>query len=237
LGPVTETFGVIHPASWLEFFRYVTEKYDGILYPEFDDRNLKEILIPKVMSAPQGQYDVHFHPHHQGAEVSEWGPEDEKLPEGTEPYYLRANTGPRWLLGGVMSRPFITTKQSDGRFAISSIESSSRLAANPFSKKLSFPRTHHCFCVLEGAVEFDVDGFAPAKLTEGETVFIAKGAAFSLKFLSKYVRIWTFTSGDGVETLIHEAGKPFQGFVLPDSADEVDEQKVKSVCEKLGVVA
>lgn len=229
-------FGVIHPASWLEFFRYITEQFDGILYPEHDSRNLAQILIPKIMAA-QGKYDVHFHRDHVGAEVSEWDAEDEKLPEGTEPYYLRANTGPRWILGGVMSRPFITTKQSDGRFAISSIESSSRLeGSNPLSRKMSFPKTHHCLCLLEGVAEFSVEGYQPTKLTDGESIFISKGTKFSIKFASKFVRIWSFTSGDGVETLIQEAGKPLEGYVLPDSAEPVDDAAVNSLAEKLGAV-
>lgn len=31
---------------------------------------------------------------------------------GVEPYYLRADTGPSYLLGGVLSRPFITTNRA-----------------------------------------------------------------------------------------------------------------------------
>lgn len=234
LGPTTETFGLITPASWLDFFRYIAEKYDGILYPEFDDRNLKEILIPKVMAA-KGKYDVHFHPHHQGCEVSEWDADDEKLPDGNLPYYLKANTGPRWLLGGVVSRPFITTKQSAGKFAISSIESSSRYGASVFEKQMVFPKVHHCLSIMEGALEVTVEDLAPCVLREGETIFVAAGTPFSLKFASKFVRVWSFTSGDGIEALVHDAGKPYEGYAIPDSPSVVEEDLLEKAREKLGV--
>ncbi len=89
----------------MDFFRYIGEERNSIILPEDDDRPLLDILIPKVMAA-KGKYDVVFHPTHQGCDLSEWDAEDEKLPDGPEPYYLHANTGPRWMLGGVMSRPF-----------------------------------------------------------------------------------------------------------------------------------
>ncbi|KAK7509523.1 cupin domain protein [Phyllosticta citriasiana] len=234
LGPATETFGLITPASWLNFFRYVAEKYDGILYPEFDDRNLKEILIPKIMAA-KGQFDVHFHPHHEGCAVSEWDADDEKLPNGSLPYYLRANTGPRWLLGGVLSRPFITTRQSAGKFAISSIESSSRYGSSVFDNKMTFPSVHHCLSIVEGALEVTVEDLTPCVLREGETIFIAAGTPFALKFASKFVRVWSFTSGDGIEAFVHEAGEPWKGYAIPDSAGAVDEAALEKVREKLGV--
>lgn len=97
-------------------------------------------------------YDVSFHPKHQGCEVGEWSSSDETLPETTVPYYLRANT------------------------------------------------------------------------------------AFSLRFGSKFVRLWSFTSGDGIESLIHEAGAPFKGYVLPDQAETVDQSKVQAACEKSNIV-
>ena len=144
--------------------------------PELDSRNLLEHLIPKVMAA-KGQYDVHFHPKHVGVEVTPLTKEDEVLPQGAEPYYLRANTGPRWLLGGVLSRPFITTAQSEGKFAISSIESSDAYDEenNPFARRVVFEKTHHCFVVVEGKAELSVGEFAPTIVTEGETVFVGKG--------------------------------------------------------------
>lgn len=235
LGPHTETYGLVTPGEWVDFFRYISEEYDGILLPEFDQRNLVEILIPKVMAA-KGKYDVVFHPKHQGCEVSDWDANDEKLPEGTEPYFLRANTGSRWILGGVLSRPFITTKQSGGKFAISSIESSSKLEPTPFGQSMKFPNVHHLLVVFEGTLEVTVSGCAPCRITEGEVIFLPANTAFSLKFASKFVRLWSFSSGDGIDDLIHQAGKSFEGFVIPDKPVPWDEGNYKEIFKKLNVV-
>lgn len=122
IGPHTELSGLITPGDWVDFFRYVSEPYEGLLVPENDNRDLKSLLIPKVIAA-KGQFDVVFQPDYKPPELGEWKKEDEELPGSQQGYFLRANTGPRWMLGGVMSRPFVTTKQSNGVCAISSIES------------------------------------------------------------------------------------------------------------------
>lgn len=235
LGPSTETFGLITPAHWIDFFRYVSEPYAGIHYPEQDDRNLAAILIPKVMAA-KGQYDVHFHPHHVSAPVTDWDEDDERLPESSAPYYLKHNTGPRWLLGGVLARPFATTKQTAGRFAIASVEGSRRHdGKNPFAKGVVFPKTHHCLAVVEGTLVVEVEGVQPVEAREGETVFVAAGERFALRFGSKFVRVWSFTSGDGIESVVIGAGKSLKGFVLPDEVDEVDAAALKKTCGELGI--
>lgn len=223
------------PGGWVDFFRYISEEYDGILLPEFDQRNLVDILIPKVMAA-RGKYDVVFHPTHQGCETSNWDADDEKLPNRMEPYFLRANTGSRWILGGVLSRPFITTKQSGGKFAISSIESSSKLEPSPFGQSVKFPNVHHLLAVFEGTLEVTVSGSASCRITEGEVIFLPANTAFSLTFASKFVRLWSFSSGDGIDDLIHRAGKPFEGFVIPDKPVSWDEASYKEICKSLNLV-
>ena len=122
VGPHTELQGLITPGDWVDFFRYVSEPYEGILVPESDNRDLKSLLIPKVMAA-KGKFDVVFQPHYVPPEVSDWTKEDEKLPEGHQGYFLRANTGPRWMLGGVMSRPFVRRNRAPAfvRFRASSL--------------------------------------------------------------------------------------------------------------------
>ena len=226
---------MITPGNWLDFFRYIGETYDGIMFPEFDSRNLLEHLIPKVKAAA-GKFDVIFHPEHQGCAVSDWNADDEVIPETTVPYYLKANTGPRWILGGVISRPFITTRQSDGKFAISSIESSSVHAeTSPFRRKLTFSRTHHCFAVQEGILEVLVEGASPCRVAGGEAIFVPAGTIFRLSFLSKFVRVWTFTTGNGIEALIHEAGSPFEGFVVPDEPRRWEEEKLLNVCREFAI--
>ncbi|KAJ5094374.1 hypothetical protein N7456_010235 [Penicillium angulare] len=234
IGPHTELQGLITPGDWVDFFRYVSEPYEGILVPESDNRDLKSLLIPKVMAA-KGKFDVVFQPHYQPPELGEWTKDDEKLPDGPAGYFLRANTGPRWMLGGVMSRPFVTTKQSSGLCAISSIESSKDYGETVLSKYMTFAKVDHCFCVMEGTLKVRLEGSGESEFREGETVVIPAGQAFALDFASKYVKVHSFTDGDGIESLIHELGTPIEEVVLPEQAPKWDESRLSSVAERLNV--
>lgn len=234
IGPHTELQGLITPGDWVDFFRYVSEPYDGVLVPETDNRDIKSLLIPKVMAA-KGQFDVVFQPHYQPPDVGEWTKEDEKLPEGSEGYFLRSNTGPRWMAGGVMSRPFVTTKQSTGVCAISSIESSKDYGETILSKYMTFEKVDHCFCVMEGTLKVRLEGKGESVFREGETVVIPAGQAFALDFLSKFVKVHSFADGDGIETLIQEVGEQVEAVVLPDQAPVLDSSRVAAVAEKLNV--
>ncbi|KAJ5334676.1 hypothetical protein N7452_007079 [Penicillium brevicompactum] len=234
MGPHTELQGLITPGDWVDFFRYVSEPFEGVLVPEGDDRDLKSILIPKVMAAKE-KFDVVFQPHYVAPEVTAWTKDDEKLPEGPEGYFLRANTGPKWILGGVLSRPFVTTTQSSGVCAISSIESSKDYGETAFSRYMTFPEVDHCFCVMEGALRVDLQDADSAVFREGETVVIPAGQAFSLGFESKFVKFHSFTDGNGIESLIHAAGQPFQGAVLPDAAPEYNQSEVESAAARLNI--
>lgn len=219
LGPHTELHGLITPGDWVDFFRHVSEPYEGLLVPETDDRDLKSLLIPKVMAAKE-KFDVVFQPHYQPPELSDWvDGEDNELPTSSQPFFLRANTGPRWMLGGVMSRPFVTTTQSNGVCAISSIESSKTSGETLFSRFMTFDKVDHCLCVQEGTlvVRLKDSSSSSCELREGETAVIPAGQPFALDFASRYVRVWSFTDGDGIETLVHRLGQQVDGVVLPDT--------------------
>ncbi|KAH6856160.1 RmlC-like cupin domain-containing protein [Chaetomium sp. MPI-CAGE-AT-0009] len=237
LGPHTETLGLVAPGDWVDFFRYVAETYNGLIVPENDDRDLRALLIPKMMAA-KDRFDVHFERDYKPPEVGDWLETENVLPGPLEPYFLRANTGPRWMLGGVMSRPFINASQCAGKFAISSIESSNAYPneASPFRRWLRFPTVDQCFCIMEGLLRVRVNGEEEwAELREGQTLVISAGHSFVLEFASRYVRTIVFTNGPGVEHLIHTAGKPYSGFVLPDEASPYDEELLRGVCGELGV--
>ncbi|KAI0593161.1 cupin domain-containing protein [Biscogniauxia sp. FL1348] len=237
LGPHTETFGLVAPGDWVDFFRYVCESYEGVILPENDNRDLKSILIPKVMAA-NGRFDVNFVRDYQPPELGDWLETENTLPSSVEPYFLRANTGPRWILGGVLSRPFITAAQCEGKFAISSIESSNLLKESPLNRRwLTFPKVTHCFCILEGllSVKSKDIGEEWTPIREGQTVVLAPDQPFALDFSSRFVRFWSFTNGRGIEQLIHTAGTPFQQFVLPDKSLPFEEAAVRAASDKLGV--
>lgn len=237
LGPHSEQLGLVAPGDWVDFFRYVAESYSGVILPEGDDRDLKGHIIPKVMAA-KDRFDVQFvRPggDYKPPEVGDWLDTENVLPGPGEPYFLRANTGPRHILGGVMSRPFIFSSQCGGKFAITSLESSSVYGKSPLAAKwLTFKNVDHCFCVQEGLlrVRLRKDGNATdwAEVREGQTVLVPAGQGFLLDFGSRYVRAITFTNGKGIEELVKLAGGDCASVVLPEEAAPVDEAKLQQAC-------
>lgn len=240
LGPHTETLGLVAPGDWVDFFRYVAEPYDGVILPETDNRNLLAELIPKVMAA-KDRFDVHFVRDYQSPSVAEWTGDENVLPAPLEPYFLRANTGPRWILGGFLSRPFIRAAQTGGRFSISSIEGSSVLES-PLDRWLTFPGVDQCFCVAEGVLKVTLrseEGLVSGteSVREGQTLVVSGGQSFAIEFGSRYVRAVLFTNGKGVDELVHVGGRAFEGFVLPDNEVEWEAGEFERACVELGVTA
>lgn len=237
MGPHTETLGLVAPGDWIDFFRYVGEEYKGLILPEFDNRDLKSLLIPKLMQA-KDRFDVQFERNYQPPELADWQDSENVLAEPLKPYFLRANTGPRYVLGGVLSRPFINAAQCSGKFSITSLESSKIYGESAFSCQwISFPTVDHCFCVQEGLLKVKIKGEADAwsEVREGQTVVIAAGQSFKLGFGSRFVRATTFTNGPGIEYLIHTAGSSHAGFVLPEEATPWDKSEFEAAARDLNV--
>lgn len=195
------------------------------------------MLIPKLM-ASKDRFDVHFERDYQAPNLGEWEQSENQLAAPGRPYFLRANTGPRWILGSVVSRPFIHADQSAGKFAISSIESSGVYDAKERSlaRWLTFKEVDHCFCVQEGLLRVLLQsGKSWNEVREGQTLVVAAGETFTMDFGSRFVRVWTFTNGQGIEELIRRAGDSYEGFVIPDNPVAVDELRMSRACEELGI--
>ncbi|KAF3006093.1 hypothetical protein E8E13_011145 [Curvularia kusanoi] len=234
---INETVGLVTPGEWVDFFRFVSEKYEGVIADEFDSRNPGDTFGPLFREIKE-KYDVVFQRDFRGADVSAWTKEDSILPEeaGKE-YYLKANTGPCHLLEGVLSRPFITTKQSrapTGNFAITSIESSNRLENLVLGKPFTFKKTHQVYHVLDGAIYVTVNGRANL-VRAGETAFIPAGTEISVDFVDRYNRFWAYSSGDGLEALIADAGGKFEGTIVPDQSRALDLKALREASEKYNV--
>lgn len=208
--------------------------------PESDDRDLKSLLIPKVMAA-KDRFDVNFVRDYNPPEVGEWRDDENVLPEPLTPYFLRANTGPRQILGGVMSRPFIYASQCSGKFAISSIESSNQYGSSAFAQQwLTFKDVHHCFTVQEGILKVRLKEENSDKwneVREGQTLLVPAGKAFVLDFGSRYVRAITFTNGPGLEEVVRLAGSDCPTVVLPEKPAAYESSKLQDVLGQVGVVA
>lgn len=240
LGPHSEQLGLVAPGDWVDFFRYVAETYTGVIVPENDTRDLKGHIIPKVMAA-KDRFDVHFVRDYEPPAVGDWLDTENVLPGPGEPYFLRANTGPRHLLGGVLSRPYIFSSQCGGKFAITSLESSSAYGPSVLAGRwLTFAAVDHCFCVQEGLLKVKLrkegggDG-GWAEVREGQTLLVPAGQAFLLDFGSRYVRAITFTNGKGLEELVKLAGSDCPSVVLPEEAAPFDAAKLQAACGEVQV--
>lgn len=241
LGPHSEQLGLVAPGDWVDFFRYVAESYSGVIVPENDDRDLKGHIIPKVMAA-KDRFDVQFVRDYQPPEVGEWLDTENTLPGPLEPYFLRANTGPRHILGSVLSRPYIFSSQCGGKFAITSLESSNVYGKSPLAEKwLTFQTVDHCFCVQEGLLKIKLrkdgagGGSEWTEVREGQTLLVPAGQAFLLDFGSRYVRSITFTNGKGLEELIKLAGADCTTVVLPDEVSPYDPANLQEACDQVQV--
>jgi hypothetical protein len=73
------------------------------------------------------------------------------------------------------------------------------------------------------------------EVREGQTLVVAAGETFTLDFGSRYVRVWSFTSGRGLEELIQKAGESSESYVIPENSVAVDEARLVDVCKELDV--
>jgi hypothetical protein len=217
----------------VDFFRHVGEDYNGVIVPGNDNRDLKSLLIPKLMAA-KDRFDVNFvrDPSYVPASEAPWEVSENQLASPETPYFLRANSGPRWILGGVLSRPFIHADQTGYRFAISSIESSSDYGVSALGHTLTFKHVDHCFCVQEGLLRVKLGANESwNEVREGQTIVLAAGEPFIIEFASRFVRLWSFTNGQGIEEVIRQGGNSYGGFVIPDTPEDVDKRQLLNVLE------
>ncbi|KIW58997.1 hypothetical protein PV05_03481 [Exophiala xenobiotica] len=59
---------------------------------------------------------------------------DVALPGSYTPYFFKGGAGPRYTFAGMVVSPLITTAESDGVFAVGSIEGSSTISKTRWQK-------------------------------------------------------------------------------------------------------
>ena len=102
------------------------------------------------------------------------------------------------------------------------------------SKPFAFEKTHQVYHVLDGAINVTVDGSANL-VRAGETAFVPAGTGISIDFIDRYNRFWAYSSGDGLESLIADAGGKFEGTIVPDQSRALDNEALKKAAEKYSV--
>lgn len=217
LGDYTEFLSLIVPGGWEDFFRVIGESYSGPLFRVEDDRKVSEVLIPKILEASQ-TFDVVRVPDHPYVDPQPWDEKNDVIPGDLKPYFLRAGTGPRYLTGGLICSPLSGVAEAAGRFELACVEGSSWHEPSILSTPLSFDTVHHAFSVVEGAVEVLLGKSQVAKVNTGETAYVPPGMAFSVKILSRYAKVYVWTSGAGLVGVLCRTGSEYKNTVPPETA-------------------
>lgn len=223
------------PGGWEEFFRVIGDPYEGgPMFPLVDERNPFEVLVPRLKKAAM-EFDMVPLPMHPKFEPQAWDGGEKVLPGGLEAYFLRAGSGPGFLVGGMVVRPLCGMAESGAKFVIGRVEGSVMHGGGVFEgeKTIKFESTHHCFQVAEGTVKFTIDGTV-GELSSMETVYIPAGKEFSFEVTSKLGSAYVFANGGGVVDLLMKLGKKYSAPLIPEKADEFDVSRISGMEKELG---
>lgn len=187
------------------------------MWPLIDQRNPFEVLIPKLKAAAE-KFDMVPQPQYKGVDPQPWDGSENILPGTLEPYYLQADKGPKSLVGGIVVKPMVTTKESAGKFAIGSIEGSSWHQNLALKSKLRFSESHHAFHVVEGQLDIKIDG-SSSTVGALETVYVPKDSTFSITVASRFAKAYVFSSGAGLIEFLTGLGEKYEHSVLPEKEE------------------
>ena len=228
--------GLIVPGGWEEFFRHIGDPYSGPMWPLEDDRNFFEVLLPRLKSASE-QFDMIPCPQHKSFDPQAWCHTDNHLPGDLEPYFLKSNAGPAYVLGGMVCRPLITTAESNGKFTIGLIEGSSHHDGHGIfyktDQQIFFEEVHHAFYVAEGKVDFGIEGSA-AQAHAGELVYVPRDTMFRFDILSRFAKIYAFCNGAGIIEVLKQGGEDYSLPILPEKASVWDVSKFDALESSIG---
>lgn len=163
------------------------------------------------------------------------------LPPISQPYFLRITNSASWMLGGIISRPCVTTAQSDGRFSISAMETSYVLTATPFVNRWwCFTRVVHCFYLIQGVLKIKFKGDAEwTFVRQGQAIMVPERQEFTADPGSSLLRLISFSNGAGIDEVVCKAGLKREEPVLPETAsrwDAWDELRFRSACVEVGAL-
>lgn len=150
-------------------------------------------------------------------------------------YFLKADTGPKFVTGGTIVRPLATTKESDGKFSIYSVEGSKLHHGKGLEKTtFKFDKTHHVIQVIEGLLSVVING-KETIVGSMETVFIPAGAEWRCAADSVAVKYYVFANGGGIGEVLTKTGSPFQWAVVPEAGDVCgwDEKQLEGLQKEL----
>jgi hypothetical protein len=204
---------------------------DSVLYQSPDIRDPMKTLFPRLKNLP-GKHDFVPVPHHPAAETTPCQPTDSVIPDRPEPYFLKADSGPKYAAAGLLFKPLVGLKQTHNRFVVSRIEGTNRIPSK--LPKLSYP-SHQAITVVEGAFRVDVGEYAQEVQT-GQTIFIPAGNAATLAATTRYASLYVTCNGVGFPEILEAIGKEYLSPVISVGFDsDPDVSGYGEAFERLGL--
>ncbi|PWN21878.1 RmlC-like cupin [Microstroma glucosiphilum] len=190
-------FGLITPGGWEGLFKYignpVTEDQNIVTFPSDDQAPFP---VERFIAAIKEGADVVPAHGHKLVDATPFTDAD-VLPDETKPYFLKADTGDRYFLGGQQWETIAAARNTGGKFSIGWLEGSCLLKDHYLgstSQLVSFEAAHTYLRVIDGTVKLTVksadDGQTfTEELHDGEAALVASGDAFGIEFTSPYGRV------------------------------------------------
>lgn len=221
---------------FIQFFRFIGEPFSGPLFPTHDSRSPFEVLIPKLIAATE-KFDMVSVREKASFDPQPWNGTESTLPGVCENggYFLKADTGPKFVVGGTVVRPLATRKESDGKFSIYCVEGSKLHHGKGLEDTtFKFEKTHHVIQVIEGLLSVAING--DQVIVGGmETIFIPAGRQWRCAASSIAAKYYVFANGDGIGEVLTTVASPFQWSVIPEASNVCgwDENQLKGLQEEL----
>jgi quercetin dioxygenase-like cupin family protein len=169
-----------------------------------------------------------------------WDGTETKLPGVCENggYFLKANAGEKFAVGGTVVKPLATRKETNGKFSVYCVEGSSLSSKKGLDIPLKFEDTHHAIYTATGVVKTVIDGIETTS-TSGETTFVPAGTSWRFAAKSAYAKMYIFANGGGIGEVLASVATKYELAGVPQLREEVtwDEKKIKSLESKLKFTA
>lgn len=148
-------------------------------------------------------------------------------------YFLRADAGKRHVVGGTVIRPLATRAETDDRFSVYELLSSSLHSSEGFTTPLTFKETHHAIYVVDGTLTLSISG-STSVASAGETMFVPAGTSWKVDAESRFAKSYVFANGGGIGEVLSSVGEAYESPGVPDDAVSFDEGKLKGLEGTLG---
>ena len=185
-----------------------------ILYKTPETRDPMATMAPRIRNLI-GKHDMTPVPDHPPAEPVFCQPTDNVIPDGAKPYFLKADSGPKFAAAGLLLKPMVGLAQSSNRFAIARVEGSNRVPSK--LPKLVYP-SNQALTVVEGAFELQVEDCTQV-LQTGQTIFIPAGKATTLAAATRYAATYVTCDGVGMPAALEGVGKAYDVPIISEGFD------------------